>query len=364
MRRARWNAFNEALANLVARPALTFAMIAVWAGAVVATFVADSAAVTGVVAYEHDLVDAGYRTLYVESNQNLRTPLTAADCESLGRLGGVEAVVWLMAARPGNLVAPAGPSVPVRFVGGAVVEFLTKVDPDGMRRWTGQQVFVDAMSPIVRHGESRPLAISVGDRSGVFDTHSVALTTLGGGLSGNLVAISAHATGVESCAMLVGDADRNVVRASVDAAMPVGRGYVARWALPSADQFEAPGSRFAERGAQWTWMAGAVVVAIAHAMYLRIRRSDHNFYAMCGLPGRRLMSLMSIEMMLLALIASVAAATSIMILTSKVHDGAALAAGSRASIRCGLVALVIGGGSAALRAVHCRQGLVRELKDL
>jgi hypothetical protein len=362
MRRSPPTLLVEALGNVAARPALSLALIIMWAGSLMATYVTESAGVAEALVFERELVDAGYRTLYVEPNDNLRTPLAAADCTALGSIDGVRSVMWVQPARSGNVLAPHGPPVSVRFVGGDVVAFLAAGDPDGMRSWRGAQVFIDAGSSIVEHGRRRSLDVHVAGRSSFVEIHSVRLTALGAGMAGNIAVITHEAGDVESCAMLVDDEHRDAVQASVAAAMPVGRGYVARWALPSADRFESPAVRFARRDSRLTWIAGVAAISVTWLMYLRIRRADHAFYALCGLRARQSTYLVLLELSLLGAVAGATAAGAIAMFGHEVA-AAADAVALRASVRCACVAWTLNAGFAAQRAIGARHVVVRQLKD-
>jgi hypothetical protein len=363
MRRCAPTSLVEAWANVAARPVLSLALIALWASGLITSFLAESMAVARVMHVEGELVDAGYRTLYVEPNDNIRTPLTATDCEALGRIHGVRSAIWLLPAQPGNLMAPQGPPVSVRPMGGDVVGFLASSDPHAMTDWGGAQVFIDSVSSIVEHGRSRVLRLHVGDRSQLVEAHSTVLTTLGAGMAGNIAVVTHETEDVESCALLVDDDRRQLVRDSVAAALPVGRGYVARWALPSADRFESAGTRFAERGSQWVWLAGVAAIVVTWSMNLRIRRPDHAFYAVCGMTARRLMLLMWLELALLGLLSALAATTAVAIVAARVGDDAAAGVGVSASLRCAGVAWSVAAGVAGQRALGARRALVRQLKD-
>jgi hypothetical protein len=99
------------------------------------------------------------------------------------------------------------------------------------------------------------------------------------------------------CALLAEDERRQAVYGAVSLAFSPTEGYAAVWALPNADQFGSPRTRFESRPAQWTWAAAAIAAMVVWAGYLRIRRSEFALYAICGLKGHRIATIAGTELL-------------------------------------------------------------------
>ncbi len=111
-----------------------------------------------------------------------------------------------------------------------------------MGAWTNAQTFVDSDSTAASPAPDQ-YPLRVVDRAGsAFDTdaYTAALTPLGAGASGSILAIDASPRSRPRLCPFRRDTYRDHVNRSITAALPVLEGFSQRWALSSAERFERP----------------------------------------------------------------------------------------------------------------------------
>ena len=310
---------GEAIANTTARPVLNLGLVVVVAAMLTGTAIAEINAMTSTRIYERKLIDGGYATLLVEQDNPGESTLSTTTCRILEAINGVSASVAMRDPESFTLWTADGPQVSLGRVSADIVAFLRAANPDSMGAWTNAQTFVDSDSTAASPAPDQ-YPLRVVDRAGsAFDTdaYTAALTPLGAGASGSILAIDASQGPVRACALFVATPYRDHVNRSITAALPVLEGFSQRWALSSAERFETPQHRFEQRPSQYYWAIATLAFMALALLQLRLRRSDHALYAISGLDRRRVWTLATSEV--LAILVAAITLSSLIVATATRH---------------------------------------------
>lgn len=355
---------REALDNVLARPGLTLALVGAIAGLALWVVTGEVSASVQIRNYGHDLQRHGYFTLLLHPQEETSDArLTSADCSAAGTVPGVIAALSVTPiAEPYRLWAASGPEVPTQVVAGDVGAFLRATSQGSATVWQRADAVLDTASPlnVSRGAEAFPLRLIDAGRASTVLAVAADLSALGSGTQGNLVVVDNRPGQVKGCALLVDERHRHAVLEAVTTAFSPSQGYAAVWALPNADQFDAPTTRFEARTSQWFWVMAWAVATLLWAGYLRIRRPEFALYAICGLGWRRVAAIAAVELLAVwsTALGSATAAFAGLALTHSTH-WADLTVGVLAGARFGVAALL---GCTAM-AVHAGVSATRSTLD-
>lgn len=327
--------------------------------------IAETNAAVAARVYEDGLVKAGYSTLIIEhSAQVPATPLSTTDCVA-GMIDGVGPVVSIRqpVSMPGW--ARRGPDLTVISVGGDIVAFLGSIDPTGIQSWRTAQTFVDQRSSAA--SQSSPeylLPLYPAGREVDTTALAVELDALGPATSGALLVADNQPGPVEACALFVASDFRETVSRSIETAFPAVSGFSQRWALTGADRFDTPRRRFEDRPTKDIWIACAAVFAGFWLFYLRLRRPEYGLYAVIGLGPVAITLLTIIELLAIALTASILAATVIGLAALRADTPSQfLAIGAESDIRTLIACILISAVWSAHAASRTTTSTLDALKD-
>lgn len=331
-----------------------------------AVAVAETNAAVAARVYEDGLVTAGYSTLIIEqSDQVPATPLSTTDCAATGGIDGVGPVVSIRqpVSMPGW--ARLGPDLTVIPVGGDIVAFLGSIDPTGSLSWRTAQTFVDQDSSAASQSSPEYLLPLYPVGRGVATTAlAVELDALGPATSGALLVADNQPGPVEACALFVTSDFRETVSRSIETAFPAVSGFSQRWALTGADRFDPPRSRFEGRPTKDIWIASTAVFMGFWLFYLRLRRPDHGLYAVIGLSPVAITVLTIIELLAIALTASILAAAVISLAALRADTPSQFfAVGAESGIRTLIACVLISAVWSAYAASRTTTSTIDALKD-
>lgn len=359
----------EAIRNRVARGGLTLAVLAAWSASALVVYVAERDAVQANAAYTASMLRDGYATLLVEQSDSALETFTWDDCNTLRYVSGVRAVVGLREPVLLRLWDTSGPEMTVREAMGAVPHYLAVTDPYHTRRWVAPSLIfdVDALGARPPEATVGEFVTRVVEKSGEGDTRiaiTAALTSLGGGFSGNAVMLAPPAGEIATCVVLTDLDRRQQVESAVAGLFPVGAGFGQRWALTNAERFESPRDRYELRESRSYWLAAVALVAISWAFSLWIVRSDLAVFAVAGLGARRLIALAIGEMLVVALGTGVIVAGAAAFDFIAHHDARdAVAVGVRAASRTAIAGLGVCAAFTAATSVLISRRTFSALKD-
>ncbi|CAN5533205.1 hypothetical protein BH20CHL7_BH20CHL7_12120 [soil metagenome] len=346
---------------------LTGGLILGLAALLVAATVAEANEALSARVYEDELVTAGYSTLIIErSDQVPGTPLSTADCAAIAGVDGVGPVLSVRQAVSMPGWAPRGPDLTVMPVGGDIVAFVGAIDPTGIQSWRTAQTFVDRGSS-ASSGSSPEYPLPLFPLGRRVDTTAIAveLDALGPGASGALLVADSRSGRVDACALFVASDFRDTVARSIQVAFPAVSGFSQRWALTNADRFSSPRDRFEGRPTKHIWIASAAVFTGFWLFYLRLRRSEHGLYAVIGLSPVAITVLTIIELLAIALTASILAAVVIGLAAVRADTlSEFLAIGAASGIRTLMACVLISAVWSAYAASRTSTSTIEALKDL
>lgn len=356
----------EAIASVTSRVWISGGLVLGLAALLAAVAIAETNAAVAARLYEDGLVRAGYSTLIIEqSDQVPATPLNTTDCAATGGIEGVGPVVSLRqpVSMPGW--ARRGPDLTVVPVGGDILALLGSIDPTGVQPWRAAQTFVDRESSAAS-GSSPEYLLPLYPRGQRVDSTAIAvdLGALGPGVSGAVLVGDPQPGPVDACAVFVPSDFRETVSRAVEIAFPASGGYSQRWALIGADRFDSPRHRFEGRPTKDLWIAAATVFTGFWLFYLRLRRPEHGLYAVIGLNPAAITLLTIIELLAIAVTASILAATIIGLAALRAGTPSHfLTIGAESAIRTLIACVLISAVWSANAASRTTTSTIDALKD-
>lgn len=290
---------------------------------------------------------AGYATLIIEqSDQVAAAPLSAADCAGLRDIPGVGPVVSIQPPVSVPAWSDHGPDVTVVPVGGEVVAFLHRVAPgDAVSRRTAQ-AFVDRDSAVASPASREyPLPLFPNGNGVEGTAIAMELDAFGSATSGAMLVADIHSGPVEACALFVPGDLRAGISQSIKIAFPAVSGFSQRWALPEADRLETPRQRFEGRWTKDLWLPFAGVFTAFWLFYLRLRKPEHGLYAIVGLGPAAVTLLSVVELLIIALGASLLAGVVVGLAALRAETGMeflvlGVESGIRTLVGCVLLSVV------------------------
>jgi len=164
--------------------------------------------------------------------------------------------------------------------------------------------------------------------------------------------------------MFVASDFRDTVARSIQVAFPAVSGFSQRWALTGADRFSSPRDRFEGRPTKHIWIASAAVFTGFWLFYLRLRRSEHGLYAVIGLSPIAITVLTIIELLTIALTASLLAGVVVSLGAMRADTPSEfLAIGVASGVRTVMACVLIAAVWSAYAASRTTTSTIDALKD-
>lgn len=296
---------TEAIRNRAARLGLTLTLLATLSGAALMVYVTERDAAQANTAYTYSMVSDGYTTLLIDQSDNAPESFTWANCSTLRHQDGVRAVVGLREPSLLRLWNASGPDVAVREAMGDVARFLAMTNPSSPRGPSTSLIFdVDAAGARPSDGTETEYITRFVQKSGDGDTRTAAtysLTSLGGGFSGNAIALAPQSGEISTCAVLADLDKRDDVEAAASGLFPLAASFGNQWALTNADRFDSPRGRYENRASRWYWLGAAALITLAWTFSLWILRNDLAVFSIAGLRTRQILGLATAELIVVAL---------------------------------------------------------------
>ena len=225
-------------------------------------------------------------------------PLTATDCADIAWSDAVDGWMWVASTEAVPLTA--GATSPAVLVGGDPARMfrpqVALVGVDGIIA-TPSPFAVDTgngASRLLSGGRTLQLAVASGEHLGPL-------------ASGSLMVLSPEPARVDACLFHARDGARAELLTTVQSRLPITRGFVTRWGMPSADEFEAPELSWRRRASQHVWRGAALLLAAVMLGATLARRRELALYRVLSPRKATVAAIVAIEALILCLVASLAA---------------------------------------------------------
>lgn len=303
-------AIAETVANARSRPWLTAGMCLGLIVTIVSVGIVELNSMVDARRDADALVESGYATAFVRRDPDVDPTLSRRDCAELNALPGIVAATWLSESDAElTLWSTDGATVPVRHAGPGIVDVLRAQNRFFASDWSGAALFIDVAGLAAGTPGTRSIRLVDGGAATTVQATSTELQSLGQGFEGWAVAVEPDLDAeTDACIVATNLANRSTLIAQLRIAFPPANGFGISWALPNADALEDPIERFADRVTARLWLPAVAACVVMITMYLRLRRSDYAFYRVSGVTGRRLVAIVSADVLLLIAVAVLSAA--------------------------------------------------------
>lgn len=364
----------EATANIRARWALSLSLVVLIAVGTMVVFVTEYEALVDTTRYELSLVEQGYATIVTQANGGVSDGvLTSQNCESVGEVPGVVAVVWVRDPAEARLHDQSGPQVFTWRLGGEVADLLrytTSLSPgrewrgeaavesvsgNGMRRApTTARLYVNGVSSDPAATKGIPLSVARAD-----------LSLLGQAVSSSVVLLDGRSGPVEACFVVVSAPSRTAVLHAVRTMFPAEKQIASSWLLPETKPIISPADRHSMRPYKPLWLWIGALAGIWQMFALRLRRSERAVYRLVGFGRLRLVELLTLEYAMLVLLGALIAcwSTILMLVGTDSINTLAMQAGAVGALRAVLFIGAVGASVVTMSELEEEGWIIAATKD-
>lgn len=303
---------GEARANLLARPALTVAMVVTFVASLAAPALLEMTFVVDNTRYHNNLTSIGYSTLSIDAKPEVGATLDSADCERQDSRPEVIAAVWTRDPQPRRAWNVNGPELSTTPVGGDVTTWLRHVPQPAATTIDARAVIIDddsllaAPNPTSSRGT---ITIVTPTATASSDVVTADLASFGQGYQTNVMIIDPQPGPISRCLLLTELATHSPTLTAYRTAYPGVDGYTVRWNLANADQFQNPIDRYLERPSRHAWILAALLPTLVWQLIQFIRRADRAWYRIIGLDTIRILALITTELILMISVSAFIATT-------------------------------------------------------
>ena len=296
---------GEARANLLARPALTVAMVVTFAASLAAPALLEMTFVVDNIRYHNNLTSIGYSTLSIDAKPEVGATLDSTDCERQHARPAVIAAVWTRDPQPRRAWNVNGPELSTTPIGGDVTTWLRHVPQPaagaGATPIDARAVIIDDDSLLAAPNPTNgrgTITIVTPTATASSDVVIADLASFGQGYQTNVMIIDPQPGPISRCLLLTELATHSTTLTAYRTAYPGVDGYTVRWNLANADQFQNPIDRYLERPSRHAWILASMLPTLVWQLIQFIRRADRAWYRIIGLSTIRNLALITTELIL------------------------------------------------------------------